>query len=490
MVARIGNAHAIEQYVPELQMFVDQANYHALGDTGLNRWGGVLMEESVSSLSGQRWYRIVREMTDTSPVIAGMLFGVEMLIRRAEWVMDLPEGEEEGGEAQEVLDFVESCRYDMRTPWEDTLAQVLSFLPYGFSLFEVVYKQRVGDEGDPASHSDDGRIGWDEWSPRSQDTVVRWIFDDGGHPIAFEQQIPSTARNVTIPLGRCLHFKAGGYKGSPEGKSVLRAAYVDWDAVGKIQLTEAIGIERDLAGLPVFRIPADLLDEDASGSKRTAFNSFKKIGNNLRRGDQAVVILPSEVDPETKAPRYDLTLLSSGGQRQIDTSAVINRRMGQMTMAMLADFMMLGHQQTGSYALSQDKTRMFTTAISAWLDSIANVVNDQAIKPLMRVNGIDPRLTPILRPGPVDEVDLAGQSAYFTALWPMVQTLNDEDQLAIMSYLADIADWPTISTTPEDMAAAAEEAMQQAMDMAAAKQPAPGEKATDTKQPPAAKKAA
>jgi hypothetical protein len=433
---------------PELRMFAEQAQMRPLGDTGLQRWGGVLYEEPVSALSGQRWFRIVREMRLTSPIIAGMLFAIEMLIRRAEWVIDTPD-EEDGTEAKDVADFVESCRYDMRTTWEDTLAQILSFLPYGFSLFEVVYKRRLGAEGDPLSNADDGLIGWDEWSPRSQETVVRWYFDDGGHAIGFEQQVPSTAKSVDIPLSRCLHFRSGGYKGSPEGESILRAAYIDWDAVGKIQLTEAIGIERDLAGLPVFRIPAELLDTDTTGARREAFNSFKKIGNNLRRGDQAVVILPSEVDPETKAPRYSLDLLSSGGQRQIDTSGVINRRTRQMTQSILADFMMLGQTATGSFALSEDKTTLFMTAISAWLDAIANIINDQAIKPLLRVNGIDAALTPILRPGPLDEVDLPAQAQYFTALWPAIQTLDRQDQINIMGYLADIADWPDITTEPE-----------------------------------------
>jgi len=408
-------------------------------------------------------------MTLSSPVVKGMLFAVEMLIRRAEWVLDTPDGED-GTEAQDVRDFVDSCRYDMRTTWEDTLAQILSFLPYGFSLFEIVYKQRIGLEGDPLSSADDGRIGWDEWSPRSQETLVKWFFDDGGHATGFQQQIPSTFKSVDIPLARCLHFRAGGYKGSPEGESVLRAAYIDWDAIGKIQLTEAIGIERDLAGFPVLRIPSELLDADASGEKQIAFNSFKKVVNNMRRGDQAGLIIPSETDPESHQYRYSVELLSSGGQRQIDTSAVINRRTRQMTMAILADFMMLGQTATGSFALSEDKTSMFMTAISAWLDSIANIINDQAIKPLLRINGIDPKLTPILRPGPLDEVDLAGQSQYFTALWPMVQTLDREDQIAIMTYLADIADWPAIVTDPtaEPVMPVAPQDVASAMDQATA----------------------
>jgi hypothetical protein len=352
----------------------------------------------------------------------------------------------------------------MRTPWEDTLAEILSFLPYGFSLHEVVLKRRLGDDGVPGSAAADGLIGWDEWSPRPQDTLAEWVFDDRSHVVGFVQQTPNLQR-VTIPLSRCLHFRAGGYRGSPEGESVLRPAWVDWDAINKLQQIEAIGIERDLAGLPFAGLPSEYLGANRTPEQQALYQAVQRIITGIRNNDQAGVIFPLEYD-DNKMPRFEFKLISSGGARQFDTSAVISRRATYMTMALLADFLMVGHGKTGSYALSADKTRLFTTAIAAWIDVIANVINDQAIKPLLRINGIDPKLTPILRPGPLDDADLKGTADYFKALLPLIQILSPEDKLSVVSYLFDLADFPKPTTTAADLKAEEEKAAEEAAKIA------------------------
>lgn len=471
---------------PDLLRFADPgsaAAYRPSGDYGFARYGGVIYEDIDPRLTGYRWRRTVRLML-TDPVIAGMLRAITMLIRRAEFLME--PAKDGGNEAQEVADFVESCRHDMRGSWPDTLAKGLSFLPYGWSILEVVLKRRLGDgsmrQGVRVNQSayDDGMIGWDEWAPRAQDTITRWVFDAWGHAVAVEQQSPNLMGPVEIPLSRCLHFVADDYWGSPEGTSVLRAAYYDWDGIRKIKTTENIGIERDLAGLPVFRVPALLMDADAPPNVRAAYEEYKRIGTNLRRGDQSVVILPSDVAPDTKVPQYDLTLLSTGGQRQIDTSRVIRERTAQMTMSLLADFLTVGHEGSGSYALAQDKTKLFTISLSAWLDLIANVINRQAIAPLVRINGFDTRLTPTLKAGPMDETDLAAMGNYFKALQPLITQLNHEDRINIAAYLFDLADWPAPTTTAEELKAGEEAAHEAERDLLEArKQPPTGDAVAD-----------
>lgn len=481
---------------PDLLRFADPgsaAAYRPSGDYGYARYGGVIYEDVDPRLTGYRWRRTVRLML-TDPVIAGMLRAITMLIRRAEWLME--PAKDGGNAAQEVADFVESCRHDMRGSWPDALAKGLSFLPYGWSILEVVLKRRLGEgsvnrQGVRVNQSayDDGMIGWDEWAPRAQDTLTRWIFDAWGHVTAVEQQSPNLMGPVEIPLTRCLHFVADDYWGSPEGVSVLRSAYYDWDGIRKIKTTENIGIERDLAGLPVFRVPASLMDPNAQPHVKAAYEEYKRIGTNLRRGDQSVVILPSDVTPETKTPQYDLTLLSTGGQRQIDTSRVIRERTAQMTMSLLADFLTVGHEGSGSYALAQDKTKLFTISLSAWLDLIANVINAQAIRPLVRINGFDTRLTPKLTPGPLDETDLKAIGDFVKAMAPMIDRLNHEDQIAITSHVFNLADWPKPTTTAEDLEQAAEKAHQAERDLLEArKQPPTGDAVADAEDEKAAAK--
>jgi hypothetical protein len=56
-------------------------------------------------------------------------------------------------------------------------------------------------------------------------------------------------------------------------------------------------------------------------------------------------------------------------------------------MTLLADFILLGHEKVGSFALSNDKTQLFGVAMGTYLEMICQVFNKQAIPRLIRMNG-------------------------------------------------------------------------------------------------------
>jgi len=55
-------------------------------------------------------------------------------------------------------------------------------------------------------------------------------------------------------------------------------------------------------------------------------------------------------------------------------------------MTVLADFILLGHEKVGSFALSSSKTHIFGVALGAWLDAIAEVLNGVAVPRLFQLN--------------------------------------------------------------------------------------------------------
>lgn len=112
---------------------------------------------------------------------------------------------------------------------------------------------------------------------------------------------------------------------------------------------------------------------------------------------------------------YELELLSSGGTRQFDTNAIINRYDTRIAMTVLADFIFLGHQQTGSWALSSDKTELFALATGAFLDIICETFNRQGIPALIDINGQHfagiteyPKMTH----GDIEDADITKVSAF------------------------------------------------------------------------------
>lgn len=89
-------------------------------------------------------------MAENDDTIGAILFAVEMLIRQAHWTV------EPGGDTakdKEAAQFVEECMNDMQDTWTDTISEILSFLTYGWSFHEIVYKRRMGKTSNPMTRS-------------------------------------------------------------------------------------------------------------------------------------------------------------------------------------------------------------------------------------------------------------------------------------------------------------------------------------------------
>ena len=375
--------------------------FRELGVTGLSRDGGVVRDEYLRELQGDRWLAVIREMGNDA-IVGAILFAVEMLLRRVPLSV---QPANESRPAQDLAQFVDECLGDMSTDWADTMAEILTMLPYGWAYMELVYKRRGGDADTPEQRSrySDGRIGWRKWSIRGQETRERWEFDDTGGVQGMWQR-NDAGLSVLIPIEKALLFRTTQRKSSPEGRSILRSAYRAWYFKRNVENIEGVGVERDLAGLPVAKVPASVLAGQDENT-RAQLAAIKEIVTNIRRDEQEGVIWPLVRD-ESGNELYQLELLTTGGTRQFDTSAIIQRYEQRIAMSVLADMILLGHEAVGSYALSATKASMFRTALQAWLTSIAGVINAHAIPRLLRLNGMDVRLAPQVAFGAVGDVDI------------------------------------------------------------------------------------
>ena len=377
-----------------------------IGRIGQKRYGGTFYEEFLRELRGKKGIETYREMAENDDTIGAILFAVEMLIRQASWNV------EPGGDTpkdKEAAEFVEQCMHDMQDTWTDTISEILSFLTYGWSFHEIVYKRRMGKTRDQKTRSkyNDGLIGWRKLPIRAQETLYQWEYDDEDNLIAMTQLPPPNYGLITIPMDKAMLFRTKSRKGNPEGRSILRNAYRSWYFKRRIQEYEGIGIERDLAGLPVFTAPEDIAiwDEDDPDMVK------------LRTGMEAMVqkIRVDELAGIVKPHGFEFELLNSGGSKQFDTNAIIQRYDTGMAMTVLADFIFLGHQQVGSFALSSDKTELFSMAIGAYLDIICETFNRQVIPQLIDVNGSHfDGITdyPKLAHGDIENADIQKLAAY------------------------------------------------------------------------------
>lgn len=391
-------------------------DFKELGSSGLARYGGVVQEEFLTELRGPRWFKIIRQMSQNDATINGLLYAIEMLARQAQWVFTATSDDQE---AQDAKAFFESVLFDdLDVTWPDLLSELLSFLHWGFSVQEIVCKVRGGDVVSPLYRSrfNDGRIGLRKLLPLAQESLDRWEFSDSGEALAMVQRPEPDFIERIIPLDKCLHLRASVRKGNPEGRSILRGAYTSWYFKTNIARIEGIGIERDLAGLPVGKLPSEYFSGSASADQQAVFEEYKKIITNIRLDEQMGALIPSDRDGSGH-PLFELQLLSTGGSRAFDTDKIITRYDQRMTLITLADFILLGQTaKSGSYGMNESKSHLFTVAMNSFLDSIAAEVNRKLVPKLGRLNAIQDEYWPKLAHDGVDQVDLAQLGDYVSKL--------------------------------------------------------------------------
>lgn len=423
------------------------ALFQEVGISGIKRYGGYVQDEILPELSGERRNLITRQMLNNDATIGALLFSIKMLVRGVTWRVDAPT---EDNVDQEAADFIQGALFeDMSSTWADTLSDIVSFLPWGWSYHELVYKLRGGDTLDPTHRSKftDGRIGWRKWPIRAQETLILWVFDDEGGVQAMVQRAAPDFTMRTIPIDKALLFRTEANRGNPEGYSILRNAYRSWRMKTRIENLEGIGIERDLAGLPVAWLPPEYMDANAPPAYKAVYEAVKDLVTGIKRDEQEGAVMPLSYDAQGHK-QFDLQLLSAGGARQFNTNEVVNRYDHRILMSVMADFLMLGAEKVGSFALSSDKTELFAVALGAWLDEIAAVVNTHAIPRLLRLNGMQVTAPPRLCHNDIEVPDLAELADYIQKL-ANVGALTPSPELE--QYLREVASLPAL---PEEVTSA------------------------------------
>lgn len=323
------------------------------------------------------------------PVVSAVLFAISQFARGAEWRVDTAgDSDQEKRDA----DFLRENMHGMSHGWMDFIDEALTFLPYGFSVAEICYKQ-----------APDGTIRWKKLPFRAQETIWEWIFDDEGGIKGIRQNVSwsnGRAGLVEIPIEKLLLFRTQTVKNNPEGQSVLRGAFKPWYYKKRIEVIEAIGIERNLAGYPVLYAPDEIFMDNDEAREKLKF--AQEMISRIRKDEAMGAVLP-----RSWKEAGGLVLLSSEGSQTMDTERVIQRYDARIAMSVLSDIILMGHENAGSYALADVKRSLLGQAMMTWLDIIAEVLNRYAVPRLFALNGRDlPReKLPRFIHGPVVNVD-------------------------------------------------------------------------------------
>lgn len=368
-----------------------------IGYSGLSIFDGVTNEEIKRELNFPYNIKTYREMSYHTSVNACLQL-YENLISKVTWRVVPPKNATE--EEKKQAEFVEECLHDMDVPFRQVIKDALSSNIYGFAVLEKVYRRRNTNSGSMYS---DNKIALKKIALRSQETIEKFIFDDSGNEILGVKQNLTNVQNgklygnrskqeleVVLPRSKVMLVTTGRNRNDPYGKSPLRDVYLAWRYLTVIQEIEAAGVARDLQGMPVLKIPAQYMSDDASPDQKAIYENFKNIIRNIQNNSQSGVILPSQTDPETRQALFDLTLLSTeGGKKNFDTGKVKEYYQNMIYTGMSADILIMGQGGVGSFALGQIKNSLTGSAVESMLDNIVDVFNRDVVRQLYELNGWD-----------------------------------------------------------------------------------------------------
>lgn len=387
-----------------------------VGVSGLKMIQGRIYEEARRELRFPEACKTFRTMAQDATIAAALsLF--EMMVGRVDWEVDI--GVEPDAAMIARGKFLEECINDMDHTFASFIKEVTSAFTYGYCINEKVYRRRLNRNG---SKYNDNKVGFWKLPVRSQDTVRKWLYSEDGRDLLGVQQSIAAVQDgmrymnlasvngspyIDIKRNKFLLFRVDAKRDNPEGNSPLKGCYFAWKYRTLIEEQEAVGVTRDMNGMPTLYLPPRYMSEDATEAEKGIYEYYKNVIRNIQMNEQSGLILPQAFDPESKQPLFKFELTSTMGTKMYDTDAIIRRWDNKILTVLFSDMLKLGQDQTGSYSLAGAKTNLMAMAIEARLQEIADVLNNDLIPQLFALNGEAPDAElPKLKFGDLDEVDL------------------------------------------------------------------------------------
>lgn len=392
-------------------------DFRPMGRTGLSASAGFQWEERLRALQGQRGMEAYREMGDNDSTIGTALGLIERSARQASQQVTPASQSPHDLEAAE---FLEDCLDDLELPFSDVLAdQVRSVCQYGFALTATQFKRRAGDAPEPylKSRFKDGRIGWRALVGMAPESILRWNTADRSSDtiVSVTQCAAPEFQYEDIPYDRLLHIRQSTHKNNPLGQSMLRCAFRDWHVKTRVESFAAIGAERSVAGMPVIRVPPEVMagitPEDQAMLKRC-----QDIATGLRVDENGGIVFPMARDQNGQL-MYDIELMSTNSNQLGELTKLISLLDYRIAASLNSEFIKLGESggSTGSYAMHSDKTDLHAKMINNLLSCVADTYNRFAIPRLFALNNFQIDDLPKLTFGEVGQTNMKDLGAFLSS---------------------------------------------------------------------------
>ena len=391
-----------------------------LGETGFSGLRAVnkyIIEDPQISFRFPQFIKVVDEMRN-NPTVGAAINVYRMMINRVKWSVKPPVGASK--KAKDRSKVIQSMLDDMDHSWSEFIDSIIPYLEYGFAVNEMVFRRRLKRYG---SKFNDGLIGLAKLAPRSQDTIVGWVFDDTGSELLSIEQTLVWLRNaqlfvnranedgrIPIPIEKVLLFTCNKTKGNPQGNSIYKNIYLAFKQLTMLQDQQLLGVAKNIQGILKIEVPAFYLNADASPDQQATVAGFQKIIDRYNDGTQRGLLVPRVID-DTGQAMFTYDLMPSAGQSPYDIESIITGLQQDILTALNVDVLKLGANGSGSFSLAEAKTSILALAIDSRLKEIASVLNHKLITTLYQLNGWELEELPEFCYEQPEEIDLDSFSA-------------------------------------------------------------------------------
>lgn len=333
--------------------------------------------------------------------VGSVLRAVTYPIRRTTWMVD------PGAARPEVVSLVaESFGLPVRGRAEDAplrsrdkfdfdehLRLALLELVHGHSLFEQVYQLDA-----------DGILRLRKLAWRPPRTISKWDVARDGGLVAVEQYSDNGAE-IRIPVDRLVAYVNEREGANWTGTSLLRQAYKNWLLKDRMLRAQALTVERNGLGIPVYEgapLPdkVDMTESEAAEWVEAQKADGLALAKATRAGEDAGASIPSGAK---------FSLMGVTGKLP-DTDPVIRYHDEQIARAVLAHFLNLG-TETGSWALGSTFADFFVGSLNAVAGHIANTIQRHVVEDLVDKNWGPLEPAPRIVAAPIGEEQAATAEA-------------------------------------------------------------------------------
>lgn len=337
----------------------------ALGDSGLNGYATGISRtvEHLFELQGREGSIRYRQMSRGDDQV-GMIMRVHKNpIRSCIWSVAIPD--DATPEETKAIEILNKWIFeDNQLTFQTQLGQILSFMEYGYSCFELIWSTYQFDNNKYFVPNLEQRLqtSIDEIMPKEQ--IVRQTTIEKGL--------------VEIPFENLVFFILNQQGEDMRGESILRNAYPSWKKKKIYEEWLGMGIQRTAAGgIPSMTVPKEARVDSPD------YTAAELLLQNISTHENAYMILKDG---------WTFTMTDIKFNADQIQKAIDGLNTG-MALSVLAQFVLLGQGgNTGAFALSRDQSDFFLDGLQYIISLIEQNFNRYVIRPFIKINfgdGID-----------------------------------------------------------------------------------------------------